>query len=1765
MDGVPVTEREIFDAASQIPNADDRNAYLDSVCGTDPALREQVEQLLRASEMAGSFLATPAGEQLTPREPATDVTAVVSNSGIDSPELVIPEVKVPLDFLQPATKPGSLGRLAHYEVMEILGQGAFGTVLKAFDDKLHRMVAIKVMNSELAATSPPRKRFLREAQSSARVRHDNIVGIHDIQESPLPYLVMEFIPGVTLQQRLDQKGPLDLQDILRIGQQIAAGLAAAHAQGMIHRDIKPANILIESGVEERVKITDFGLARATDDASLTQSGLIVGTPLYMAPEQAKGQTLDHRTDLFSLGSVLYTMASGRPPFRAANTIAVLKRVCDDTPRPINEIIPETPQWLCDIISKLHAKDPEDRFQSAKEVADVLGQHLAFIKEPMKVPRPEPIDLPLKLESAQTSIAHPPVKPQGWTPTTMLLAFIAGVLMIPVIAIVLILVALAVPAYQAAQSRKAPTITTVDPQPLPADRVGEWTSLFNSRDFTGWKSNNHWQIQDGMLVSRVTATTTKSPAMLVTDRQDFRDFHARMEIKINSGGDSGFFFRFGENGDKALQAQITAEPTGIGSVLRETATVAKSMITIPANTWAMMEVLAQGPQITVLVDGLVAAHWTDASSEIPAGPLAFEAGFAGTEISIRKVEVKRLSASAATPSPADVLPLTSPYDILTSPDYEWTPPENLGPLVNTTFNDNWPALTADKLRLIYHSFGRADTGLCEATRTRSDQPFGVAQPLGEEFSNQSVQDGIALTGDGLVLVFGSTRPGGPGEQGNHNLWQATRSSLSSPFSKPVCLTVLNTSGDEIQPWLSSDGLTIWFQAVHRPNSRNGGYWKSRRASLEAEFEPPMPLELPLLPGVSHYPHMGGLTLSSDERVLIFAPFYNLDGKGEHNLLMSVRPTRDAKFGPPVSLGPVVNFSPNNIFPTLSGDGSTLVFSDREGDLSMTRRVRKAKIKTTLVNTPAPAIAPFDAAAAKAHQEAWAKHLGVPVEYTNALGMKFNLIPPGEFLMGATDEEIRQLSRDLEQANATDFDKFVARFAGPQHPVRLTQPYYLAAHEVTVGQYRTFIEASRHIPTIEQLGVKRFKWQDCAIEPNREQRAVIGVSWDDASAFCRWASKEHGLKYDLPTEAQWEHACRAGTTTLWSFGDDVAQLADYAVFGRESFWPAEVVGTKKANPFGMMDMHGNADEWCRDWHNSEFYGTSPKDDPVYVTNPKDKNSGRVARGGTSHSTPWWTRSATRPWDFPAVPSNPKGFRPMLTVESVRQATPKSPPPAIAPFDATAAKAHQEAWAKHLGVPVEYTNSIGMKFRLIPPGEFTMGSTDEETVEALQVAGGDTKWKAHLRSERPPRKMVISQPFYLGVTEVTQEQYQQVTGNNPSLFAASGSKATHVAGLETSAFPVEAVTWHEAMQFCRQLQEREHLPGTAAYSLPTEDRWEFACRAGTASRYFTGDDGAQLDQVAWLGQNADGRPHRTGELRANAFGLHDVHGNVWEWTADEWILPPNAPSELPAGQRVLRGGDWTAQPTSCRSAHRHADLPTARYGSVGFRVALSVDAVKASQLRGTPQTPNVSTKQRFASDEWIDVLPLIDPQIDKWTVPQRTGKNAWYLERGELMVERNALASKLILPLDSDWPAYECELEVTRRAGSKGFNLNLPTKQGECPLVFDAPDQGGVHLGSAVKGVHLKAGPQIVTGQRTTFRVEVRRLQNSDQVTVRVNNTTVGEWTGDLGTLANTYREGFPSDRRVSLWILPGGNEFAFHKIRVRMLDGSTAETLRPIASP
>ena len=316
------------------------------------------------SSASGSAKRSGAKQQTLPPSSATHETA-----GPD------PKLSPPSDypFLAPPEGPGEMGRLGNYLIRKVLGTGAMGIVFEAQDIHLKRLVALKVMKPALATQADFQRRFLREAQLAAAIDHEHIVTIYQVGEDRgVLFLAMKLLQGESLEACLNRRGGrLPLAEVLRIGREIAEGLAAAHAQGLVHRDIKPANIWLEED-RKRVKIVDFGLARGTGaDAHFTQAGAVIGTPSYMAPEQANGQEVDGRCDLFSLGSVLYRMSTGRLPFDGKDTMTVLMALATKTPVPPNKIVPDLPPAFSDLVMRLLAKDRNQRPQSAREVVEKL--------------------------------------------------------------------------------------------------------------------------------------------------------------------------------------------------------------------------------------------------------------------------------------------------------------------------------------------------------------------------------------------------------------------------------------------------------------------------------------------------------------------------------------------------------------------------------------------------------------------------------------------------------------------------------------------------------------------------------------------------------------------------------------------------------------------------------------------------------------------------------------------------------------------------------------------------------------------------------------------------------------------------------------------------------------------------------------------------------------------------------------------------------------------------------------------------------------------------------------------------------------------------------------------------------------------------------------------------------------------------------------------------------------------------------------------------
>jgi WD40 repeat protein/serine/threonine protein kinase len=277
------------------------------------------------------------------------------------------------DFLAPPEQPDELGRIDSYRALRVLGRGGMGVVFEAEDLRLRRPVALKVMLPNLAVSAANRQRFLREGQSAAGVLHDHVVTIFQVGEDRgVPFLAMQLLQGETLEDRLGRQKRLPVPEVVRIGREIAEGLAAAHARGLIHRDIKPANVWLEAG-RDRVKLLDFGLARAVGgDSRLTQLGVVLGTPSYMSPEQANCKAVDARSDLFSLGCVLYRLCTGTLPFRGEDMLATFTALAVHKPPPVRQLSPDVPAALSDLIAKLLAKKPAERPPSARVVAEVLA-------------------------------------------------------------------------------------------------------------------------------------------------------------------------------------------------------------------------------------------------------------------------------------------------------------------------------------------------------------------------------------------------------------------------------------------------------------------------------------------------------------------------------------------------------------------------------------------------------------------------------------------------------------------------------------------------------------------------------------------------------------------------------------------------------------------------------------------------------------------------------------------------------------------------------------------------------------------------------------------------------------------------------------------------------------------------------------------------------------------------------------------------------------------------------------------------------------------------------------------------------------------------------------------------------------------------------------------------------------------------------------------------------------------------------------------------
>ncbi len=594
--------------------------------------------------------------------------------------------------------------------------------------------------------------------------------------------------------------------------------------------------------------------------------------------------------------------------------------------------------------------------------------------------------------------------------------------------------------------------------------------------------------------------------------------------------------------------------------------------------------------------------------------------------------------------------------------------------------------------------------------------------------------------------------------------------------------------------------------------------------------------------------------------------------------------------------------------------------------------------------------------------------MPTEITNSIGMKLNLIPPGKFLMGSPKDE--QGREDNE---------------GPQHEVEITRPIYMGIYPVTRGQFAEFAKDAGYKTEAETDGKgggagfneanhhfekkPAYSWRNPGFAQT-DQYPVVNVTWNDAVKFCEWLSRKEGKTYELPTEAEWEYACRAGTTTRFWCGDADASLkgnANVYDASAKAAWGPSVsvpwddgypftspVGTFAANPWGLYDMGGNVWQWCADVYAP--YREGPIKDPI----GKDSGNRRILRGGSYNDGPRICRAAFRSPNDPGLINLDNGFRVVLRPSAPGVVPPSPPRPS--PLDCTGEKGisapdlrkAQEAWAAYLGRKVEEDDEIApavkMRFVIIPPGKFLMGSP----------IGEDGRWD----HEGPQHTVEITRPFHLGVYPVTRGQFAAFVKDDG--YKTEAEKAGDKAAWRNPAFPsynqtdddpVVYVSWNDAVKFCAWLSKTEEK----TYELPTEAEWEYACRAGTTTAFSFGDDPKARGDYAWFADNSGNHTHPVGDKKANPWGLYDTHGNVWQWCADwkrtyqeGYFIDPKGSDD--GKSRALRGGSWRGETRHCRSANINVGDPGLRLDNLGFRVVLHPTAPSTvrTRRRGREHTP-------------------------------------------------------------------------------------------------------------------------------------------------------------------------------------------------------------------
>jgi serine/threonine protein kinase/Tol biopolymer transport system component len=810
--------------------------------------------------------------------------------------------------------------LGHYRVVSRLGSGGMGDVYLGFDPTLDRSVAIKVLPAELARQQDFVQRFTEEAKAAARLVHPNIVQIYFIgADQGHHYFAMQYVPGESLAAKLAREKSLAADEALRILEQVVSGLAVAHRRGMIHRDIKPGNILLDAD-HDRALLADFGLVKSLgSSAQMTATGMVMGTVDYISPEQGRGQKVDGRSDLYSIGVLLYQMTSGRLPFTAESATAMIFQHAYERPLPLDVAAPQVPRDIAKLVHRLLEKDPADRYQTADDLIADIG----------RLRRGEPLEWSGTLDGASGATS----------------------------------VVIKAPDFEASEEERR--VTTMLPDIRPISWREKLRAAFHEHAPEAVRNlQNTGQQIDGAL-----AVYEKRRNELAQLAHEARQVEKQLQEQVAAhkkaaAAETSREVRLHhETAAAELEAQLHQQRDEIGEIQLHLAKIDATLSKLKSQRAilrARLRTAEAEKRVGAAADEL--SRHRPLFMRLPVIAASVTAAVFIFALATRFINFGR--KPSPSPAPTNVVSLdrslqtsspavdATPLEVLTSDEWEWSDVESAGPIINSPAQDTAPHLSSDGQTLIFGSRrpgGLGNHDLWMAARNSTHGEWSQPVNLGPNTNSASVDVSSAMTADALTLVFNSDRPGG---QGGSDLYVSSRPSVNQPWSTPVNLGPRINSGQrDNAPFISPDGLTLAWSS-----GRSGGLgaidlWMSTRRAVDDAWGNPQNLG----PAINSSEDDWAPRLSSDGLVLMFNAA-RAGGPGGQDLWMATRTSTNASFGAPIRLPAPINSPSDDSNVSLSMDGTMLWFSsDRpgaegNGDLFFVRRVRKA--------SPGPAPTPLE---------------------------------------------------------------------------------------------------------------------------------------------------------------------------------------------------------------------------------------------------------------------------------------------------------------------------------------------------------------------------------------------------------------------------------------------------------------------------------------------------------------------------------------------------------------------------------------------------------------------------------------------------------------------------------------------------------------------------------------------------------------------------------------------------------------------------------------